>query len=78
MYDEIKLRLLDYTMSLKNESDSDNVAKLGPGWPVGKVFSKYCRIKKDLAETKISMIGTVSFSGYLKTYIELINSYKID
>jgi hypothetical protein len=75
MYDEIKLRLLDYTMSLKNESD--NVVKLGPGWPVGKVFARYCRMKKDLAEIKIAMISTVSFSGHLKTYIELINSYKI-
>jgi len=75
MYDEIKSRLLDYTVSLKNESD--NVVKLGPGWPVGKVFARYCRITKDLSETKIAMLGAVSFSGYLKTYVELINSYKI-
>lgn len=75
MNDEIKLRLLDYTVSLKDEAD--NVKNLGPGWPIGKVFSKYCRIEKDPAKTKIAMIGGAIFSGYLSTVMKNIDSFRI-
>ena len=75
MYDEIKLRLLDYTVSLKDEAD--NVKNLGPGWPIGKVFAKYCRIEKDPAKTKIAMIGGVIFSGYLSTVMKNVDSFHI-
>jgi len=75
MYNEIKLRLLDYTLSLKDEADI--VKDLGPGWPVGKVFAKYCKIEKDPAKTKIAMIGGVVFSGFLLAVIKSVDSFQI-
>jgi hypothetical protein len=75
MYDEIKLRLLDYTISLKDETEV--VKDLGPGWPVGKVFAKYCRVEKNPAKTKIAMIGATVFSQYLLTVMKSIDSFQI-
>lgn len=76
MYDEIQLRLSDYTSSLKNAA-SDIVDKLGPGWLLGKVFAKYCKIENDPAKTKIAMIGGTIFTEYLLTIINMLCSYRL-